>query len=612
MSLNRWPRSLRTAITANRPQRHTGATPPRFRPRLEAMEERAVPATFTVFNTLDNGVGSFRDALIQVNADTLSGIDTINFAIGSGVQTIAPWSALPTITHPVVIDGTTQPGFAGTPLIELNGAAAGYMPDGRAADGLTIDAGGSTVRALVVNRFGSGIVLRSAGGDILEGNYIGTDVTGTLRLGNHDGVVIYSAGNTIGGTTPGAGNLISGNLGNGIGIWDAVAGVPTSGNDLVQGNFIGTDATGTRGLGNGSGTSGSSAGIYVRGGLGFNVIGGTAEGARNLISGNYCGVWITNGGVVPGMSNTANSGNVLAGNFIGTDLTGTLDLGNSYGVQLVTNSNTVGGTAAAARNIISGGTWGILVARGTTGNLVQGDYIGTDISGTRALGNTYAVEVGNSPLTGPSNLIGGTAPGAGNLISGNGVGVYINDVASSAAHTGAVVQGNSIGTDVTGTRALANATGVWVYRTDVATIGGTVPGAGNTIAFNTSYGVRGSGVSVAVLQNLIFANGHQGIEPGAVPPVLTSAVGSSGSLTIAGTLTRTANSTYRLEFFSNPAGTAQGKTYLGFVTVTTDAKGKASFRVTFAVTVAAGEVITATVTDPFNRTSSFSAGRAVT
>ena len=146
-------------------------------------------STFTVVNALDTPAhssyvppGSLRDAVNHVNADTQPGIDTINFAIGSGPQTIKlGYYALPTITHSVVIDGTSQPGFAGKPLIELDGTTA-FSSGG---NGLFISAGNSTVKGLVINRFhNDGILLTGpTGGDVIEGNYIGTDVTGTVAPG---------------------------------------------------------------------------------------------------------------------------------------------------------------------------------------------------------------------------------------------------------------------------------------------------------------------------------------------------------------------------------------------------------------------------------------------
>jgi len=225
--------------------------------------------TFTVTNTNDSSAGSLRQAILDANANP--GTDTIAFNIpGSGVKTINPTSSLPLITDPLIIDGTTQPGFAGSPIIELNGASAGTT-------GLILSAGSSTVRALVINRFNaSGITLRGTG-NIVEGNYIGTDVTGTVKLGNSGaGVLINgpSSGNRIGGTTNGTRNIISGNSVDGIQISDN----GSTGN-IVQGNYIGTDITGKLPLPNGQN------GVLVSGAANA-VIGGTTGGARNLISGN--------------------------------------------------------------------------------------------------------------------------------------------------------------------------------------------------------------------------------------------------------------------------------------------------------------------------------------
>jgi hypothetical protein len=167
-------------LFSSRPRRaHTKrSTRQPFRPRVETLEDRLAPATFTVLNTNDSGADSLRQAILAANA--APGADSIQFNIGGGgVQTIAPLSALPAITGAVTIDGASQPGYAGSPLIELNGAGAG------SANGLLITAGNSTVRGLVINRFsGSGIALQTNGGNAIEGNYIGTDVTGSLKLSN--------------------------------------------------------------------------------------------------------------------------------------------------------------------------------------------------------------------------------------------------------------------------------------------------------------------------------------------------------------------------------------------------------------------------------------------
>src|SRR5204863_7896560 len=232
------------------------------------------PMTFTVTNTNTIGAGSLRQAILDANANP--GADTIVFNIpGAGVHTIMLAFFLPTITDPVTIDGTTQPGFAGSPIVELNGANAGLT------NGINITAGSSTVRGLVINRFmgnnptsGNGIFLEKNGGNVIEGNFIGTDVTGTQALGNTwAGVQVTcgSANNRIGGTATSARNIISGNN---YGVWFTC----TNGTNLVQGNFIGTDVTGTAALGN------HFAGVDIRGD--DNTIGGTTAGARNVISGN--------------------------------------------------------------------------------------------------------------------------------------------------------------------------------------------------------------------------------------------------------------------------------------------------------------------------------------
>ena len=224
------------------------------------------------------GLLSLREAIDFGNLNS-AGTSTITFHIGNGAQTIdvgsSGYGPLPVITHPVILDGTTQPGFAGSPLIVLDGTDAGV-----GADGLVITAGGSTVRGLVINRFqpdpaaeseadpslagGNGILLESGGGNLIEGNYLGTDVTGTVALGNFNGLFIDgSANNTVGGTVPGSRNIISGNQFDGVLITNAGA----TGN-VVLGNYIGTDVTGKHALGNGA----NGVSSYQSGG--GNTIGG--------------------------------------------------------------------------------------------------------------------------------------------------------------------------------------------------------------------------------------------------------------------------------------------------------------------------------------------------
>src|SRR5438132_4953113 len=219
-----------------------------YRPSFEVLEDRHLLATLTVFTTADSGQGSLRQAILDANA--LPGLDTIQFSLELRPFTISPLSPLPAITDPVIIDGTTQPGFTGTPIIELDGTNAGP------ADGLAISAGGSTVRGLIIDSFqGNGISLSFNGGNAIEGNYLGTNGKSPAALGNsNDGILINNASNnSIGGTAQGTGNVISGNGGSGIAIIVSTtaptvlralgagpaigpAGVLAAGN-LIQGNF---------------------------------------------------------------------------------------------------------------------------------------------------------------------------------------------------------------------------------------------------------------------------------------------------------------------------------------------------------------------------------------
>ena len=233
-------------------------------------------------------------------ADALSGTQYIDFHIptsdsgySGGIWTITPASALPTITTSVYLDGTTQPGYSGTPVVQLSGGSAGA-----GVNGLTFSAGNSTVRGFVINGFtGDGIDLTTNGGDTVQGNYIGTNAAGTAALANgSSGVLISgSADNTIGGTTAAARNIISGNTGDGIDI----TGSGTTGN-LVEGNYIGTNAAGTAAVAN------QLAGIDLASGASSNTIGGTTAGAGNVISGNtQYGIEVNSG--VTGTSSRATS-----------------------------------------------------------------------------------------------------------------------------------------------------------------------------------------------------------------------------------------------------------------------------------------------------------------
>ena len=313
-----------------------------------------------------------------------------------------------------------------------------------------------------------GIFLTNTTGNVISGNYLGVNATGTAALGNGlSGVALFGGTqNVIGGTSAGAGNVLSGNGNYGIDIGNPVA----TGN-FVQGNLIGLGAGGTNGIANALG------GVLLAAGAQSNTIGGTVAGARNVISGN------TTAGVF--FNGTGTSGNLVEGNYIGTDITGTNAIPNTLaGIYLPygTPGNIIGGTVAAARNVISGNYYGVYLASpATTGNLVEGNYIGVTPDGTHAVGSAFTGVIIFGGAN--NNTIGGTAAGAGNLISGFwGYGVYISD----AGTAGNLVQGNIIGADLTGTNALGNGYANLLLQLGATNnvIGGTGAGAGNVIAFS--------------------------------------------------------------------------------------------------------------------------------
>jgi hypothetical protein len=219
--------------------------------------------SFQVINTNDSGPGSLRQAIATANAHP--GLDTITFNIDAGVQTIATTSSL-WITDPVIIDGTTQLGYAGTPLIVVTGVNAPF------ATGLTLFTGGNTVKGLVINGFyGAGITIAAGGNNLIAGNYIGTDATGSAAVPNGIGVSIGGSGsNIIGGTTVASRNVISGN---GTGVW-----ITNNEFNHIQGNYIGTDALGTSALGN------TSSGVLIN--YFNNFVGGRTPETGNRIAFN--------------------------------------------------------------------------------------------------------------------------------------------------------------------------------------------------------------------------------------------------------------------------------------------------------------------------------------
>ena len=395
----------------------------------------------------------------------------------------------------------------------------------------------------------------------------------------------------------------------------AAVAVATNGGNIFEGNWIGLDPTGTTAPGN------PGQGLFVTSSM--NTIGGTAGGARNVISGSgLSGIEIRNA-----------TGNRVLGNYIGTDATGTVDLGNALsGVYLELAGNTIiGGTVAGSRNVISGN--GDTVTGGIFANIspnlvVQGNYIGTTATGNTALGNAGP---GVRMVSGANDIIGGATASARNVIAANATdGVIIRSIGVSAKTT---VQGNSIGVAANGTLLGNGGFGIAVQGTHDNTIGGTANGAGNVIGGNGSAGValQFAGVQPAgnaVRGNSIGSNGALGIDLGAdgvTPndacdadtgangrqnaPVVTSAPGLGA---VQGTLNSKPSTTFVLDFYSSPAGDpsgfGEGQTYLGSKNVTTDAGCVANFSATFNQPIPAGHTVTVTATDSANNTSEFSAG----
>ena len=329
-------------------------------------------------------------------------------------------------------DGATIVGNELNGVVITNTGASGTLL------GNTIGGTASGARNVISGNGRNGVAFMNAGasGNTVLGNYIGTDVTGMVGLGNAlAGVAILNGGNanTIGGTAPGSGNVVSGNYSDGIRI-----SVVQNSTNVVEGNYIGTDKDGTGGLGNLNGVT-----IDTTTG---QVIGGLTSNAANLISANNA-----DGVMISGFGST---GNTLEGNLIGTTADGTKALGNKVGVAVVSivstdgiSANTVGGVVSGATNVISGNlNVGILIdGPSTSGNLVAQNLIGTDELGANPLGNGGN---GIQISTGASNnLIGDPSALGRNVISGNGG----NGLLITGANTrGNKVQNNYIGLTIDG------------------------------------------------------------------------------------------------------------------------------------------------------------------
>jgi titin len=448
----------------------------------------------------DSGPGSLRQAILDANANP--GPNDIRFEMpGPAPHTIPVGQqthmGLPSITNRagLVLDGTTQPDYQGAPVVVIDGTSATT----EVTSGLVITAGSNTVRGLVISDFtGTGLVLGSnSNGNVVEGNYIGTNAIGGLPNPNlRGGILVNSSDNVIGGTTIGqtgypARNVISGNGLNGIGLVNAS-------NNRIQGNYIGTNAGGNGALGN------SQTGIAIANGCHNNLIGTNGDGTddvaeRNVVSGNgFAGVGITD-------RTTGN--NTVAGNYIGTNAGGTAALGNGHeGVFLGsgTQFNVIGTDGdgspgdAAEGNLISGNQWdGIRILDGGTNfNVVAGNYVGTNAAGNAPLGNGFnGIWVNGGPQ---GNRIGADGNDQAallerNVISGNNYSGVAIDRSSNAN----IVAGNYIGTTAAGVGHLGNRWwGVFL---------------GNGSNFNRVGTTGNGGPGDTAERNVIADNGYDGV-----------------------------------------------------------------------------------------------------
>jgi parallel beta-helix repeat protein len=448
----------------------------------EALESRLLLATFTVSTTNNTGPGSLREAITQANLTTAA--DVIRFAIpvsGGTVATIRPTTPLPAVTSPLDIDGTTQAGYgAFGPVVELSGELTGT---GITVAGLTFtNANNSRVRGLAITRWsGYGVRVTSGTGVVVESNYIGLTRDGNAAA-NGVGVAIEGSSCRVGGTSAAQRNIISGNATGVLVGRDTGDPTPTSDDNVVTGNYVGTNPAGNAAVPN------TRSGVRVAGSTNRTVIGGTAAGAGNLVSGNtQDGVAVNYPANAPtGRTPSPSVGIRIEGNTIGLGAGGAA-LPNATGVLCSYGDVLLGGTVAGARNVISGNATGVRVINGAPH--VEGNYIGLNAAGTAAAANGVGVQIESAS----GARVGSDQPGARNVISGNstaGVRVVRGSISPLPPDANHRIQGNSIGTNAAGTAAVPNGgVGIELVKATNVLIGGDSPAAANVVCGNTD-GIR--------------------------------------------------------------------------------------------------------------------------
>lgn len=580
----------------------------------------AVHATdFTVTNTNDSGNGSLRNAITLACATPGTSHQILfnipqsdpNFNSTQGVWTIHPLSTMPYINKGnITIDGNSQTLNQGN--TNTNGPE--IVLDGNK----TIDfafhifnVSGVTIRGFVISRFTYGIQIsqvtpNAAQNNIIKGNYIGTNYNGSDTLRNYIGIEIMGGpqNNIIGGIAADDRNIVSGN--NYIGIR-----IVNSNNNTVIGNYVGVDRTGQYALRN-------YDGISIEGNAKYNTIGGYSIGERNLVSGNVAyGIPVFGAGC---------DNNVIIGNYIGTNVSGTQAIPNTYGVLFDDGAkyNTLGGKHSGAGNLISGNSaYGVFIYNNSTNSdTVTGNLIGTKAGGTAALPNITGIVIDGIPKY---HIIDS------NVISGNlQQGIVIHATGTDYN----VITRNKIGTDITGTLAVPNGIdGIRIGEGPQHNSIGKAPDLGNLIAFNGGCGVSvmtTGDIKNKISGNSIFNNGTLGIDlyPIGVTandagdadsgpnnlmnfPVIDDAHYNevSGNFEISGHLdTPAPHCTIELFRSDNDAsGYGEGEKFL--TSVMPDNAG--NFNAIIVAGINGGNKVTATATDSAGNTSEFSASAIV-
>lgn len=591
----------------------------------------AAPQAIIEVNSLDDtddgicatkqGGCTLREAINAANANP--GLDTVFFALGGGVPTIRIGASagatfgliLPAITDPIVINGNT----GGAQRVMLDGAVT------TGGDGLRLNVAQNVVRGLVISNFaGNGIRITGGGGNEIRDCYIGTDASGTkIAQPNIHGIFMdASPKNLI------LRNVISGNKLHGIFLRNA------DGN-VLKANTIGLGSDGDTIIPNGL-----SGVVFVDAPSNFI---GTGE---NLASGNVVSGNDQHGVEIQG---AASFNNIVVGNFLGTDSTGTQDRGNRFWGLVLNNAvkTQVGGISLFEPNVISGNDLGGVTILGNQGggNILKSNLIGTDLRGVDALGNASfgGIDVSDSP----NNLIGGTDGRGGNIIAANGgAGITLG----GAGATQNIIAGNAIGTNFLRHEGLGNrGAGISIGGSGPSNyasanqIGGKNSRWANTIAFNRGAGVRvfggsdGSGSQNSIRHNSIYSNRDLGIDlnndgvtpnDAGTPPdadegpnhlqnsprLLGVRQINPTEIEVGVRFNSAPNTIFVFEFFRStrcdPTYFGEGQVWLARRAGTTDGNGNLEFSAIFP-TRPIGEGITATATDPSGNTSEFSRCRVV-